>query len=136
MLETMSREVPSLHRSLHTVLAQEIVRSQGIMLLLGSMGSRERVAAFLLNLSRRLVRRGCSGTQIQLPMTREEIGSYLGLTIETVSRVFSSLQRDGLMEVRQKDLRNIDITGLERILARNDGASRSPWADVCEPGVY
>src|SRR6185503_9094714 len=119
MLETMARDVPSLHRSLNTALAQEIVRSQGIMLLLGSLGSTERVAAFLLNLSRRLVRRCCSGTQIQLPMTREETGSYLGLNIETVSRVFSSFQRDGLLEVRQKDLRSIDIKGLEGVLGRN-----------------
>jgi CRP/FNR family transcriptional regulator len=87
------------------------------MLLLGSMRAEERLATFLLNLSRRFVRRGYSPTEFHLRMTREEIGSYLGLKLETVSRLFSAFQKDGLIEVQQKHVRIRDNSGLERVLA-------------------
>jgi CRP/FNR family transcriptional regulator len=117
MVEQMSREVPTLQRHLHAVLAREIVRDHGVMMLLGSMRAEERLATFLLNLSRRFVRRGYSRSDFQLRMTREEIGSYLGLKLETVSRLFSLFQKDGLIEVNQKHVRILDIDGLERVLA-------------------
>jgi CRP/FNR family transcriptional regulator len=69
-----------------------------------------------LNLSKRSTRRGWSACDFNLRMTREEIGSYLGLKLETVSRLFSKFQDDGLMEVNQKHVRIADIAGLERIL--------------------
>ena len=78
-------------------MSREIVRDHGVMLLLGSMRAEERLAAFLLNLSQRFSARGYSGTDFHLRMTREEIGSYLGLKLETVSRVFSRFQDDGLI---------------------------------------
>jgi CRP/FNR family transcriptional regulator len=87
------------------------------MLLLGSMAAEERLAAFLLNLSRRFLRRGYSGSDFVLRMTREEIGSYLGLKLETVSRLFSAFHRDGLIDVQQKQVTIVDIRGLERVLA-------------------
>jgi len=87
------------------------------MLLLGSMRAEERLATFLLNLSRRFVRRGYSSSEFHLRMTREELGSYLGLKLETVSRLFSTFQKDGLIEVQQKHVRIRDIAGLERVLA-------------------
>ena len=98
------------------MLAREIVRDHGVMMLLGSMRAEERLATFLLNLSRRFLRRGYSASDFHLRMTREEIGSYLGLKLETVSRLFSQFQRDGLIEVEQKHVRIVDITGLERVL--------------------
>ncbi|MDH4094982.1 MAG: fumarate/nitrate reduction transcriptional regulator Fnr [Betaproteobacteria bacterium] len=117
LIEQLSREVPALQRQLHAVLAREIARDHGVMLLLGSMRAEERLATFLLNLSRRFVRRGYSPTEFQLRMTREEIGSYLGLKLETVSRLFSAFQKDGLIEVQQKHVHIRDIGGLERVLA-------------------
>jgi CRP/FNR family transcriptional regulator len=119
LIEEMSREVPALQRHLHTVLAREIVRDHGVMMLLGSMRAEERLATFLLNLSRRFVRRGYSSSDFHLRMTREEIGSYLGLKLETVSRLFSQFQADGLIDVQQKHVRILDIAGLERVLAKN-----------------
>ncbi len=116
LVEKIGRDVPSLQRRLHAVLAREIVRGQGIMLLLGSMGARQRLAAFLINLSRRFARRGYSDSHFLLRMTRHEIASYLGLKFETVSRGFSAFQRDGLVEVRQKKIVIVDIGGLERVL--------------------
>ncbi|HEX6693029.1 MAG TPA: helix-turn-helix domain-containing protein [Burkholderiales bacterium] len=115
-VEEMAREVPALARHLHAVLAREIVRDHGVMMLLGSMRAEERLATFLLNLSRRFVRRGYSASDFHLRMTREELGSYLGLKLETVSRLFSRFQEEGLIEVQQKHVRIVDTAGLERIL--------------------
>jgi len=117
LIEKLSHEVPALQRHLHSVLAREIVRDHGVMLLLGSMRAEERLATFLLNLSRRFVRRGYSASDFHLRMTREELGSYLGLKLETVSRLFSQFQADGLIDVQQKHVRILDIAGLERVLA-------------------
>jgi len=116
LIEQMAREVPSLQRHLHAVLAREIVRDHGVMMLLGSMRAEERLAAFLTNLSKRFVRRGYSASDFHLRMTRDEIGSYLGLKLETVSRLFSQFQKDGLIAVEQKHVRILDIAGLERLL--------------------
>ncbi len=117
LIEEMSREIPALARQLHAVLAREIARDHGVMMLLGSMRAEERLATFLLNLSKRFVRRGYSPTEFHLRMTREELGSFLGLKLETVSRLFSAFQKDGLIEVQQKHVRIRDTEGLERVLA-------------------
>ena len=117
LVEQMAQEIPALQRQLHAVLAREIVRDHGVMMLLGSMRAEERLATFLLNLSKRFLRRGYSSSDFHLRMTREEIGSYLGLKLETVSRLFSQFQKDGLIEVNQKHVRILDIAGLERVLA-------------------
>jgi len=117
LIEDLSREIPALQRQLHAVLAREIARDHGVMMLLGSMRAEERLATFLLNLSKRFVRRGYSSTDFHLRMTREELGSFLGLKLETVSRLFSSFQKDCLIDVQQKHVRIRDIAGLERVLA-------------------
>jgi CRP/FNR family transcriptional regulator len=116
LIESMARDYPQLQRHLHSVLSREIVRDHGVMMLLGSMRAEERLAAFLSNLSKRFVRRGYSPSDFHLRMTREEIGSYLGLKLETVSRLFSQFQKDGLIAVEQKHVRILDIAGLEKIL--------------------
>lgn len=115
-LEAMSRELPSLQRHLHKIMSREIVRDQGIMLLLGSMRAEERLAAFLLNLSQRLAARGFSPTQFQLRMSRQEIGSYLGLKLETVSRAFSHFQDEGLISVKVRSIEILDLTRLQACL--------------------
>ena len=118
LIELLGRELPSLQRGLEAALAREIQRSQSVMMILGSMGARERLAAFLVNLSRRYLRGGLSSSELHLRMTREEIGSYLGLKLETVSRLFSGFQRDGLMEVHLKHVRILDMPGLQRALGQ------------------
>ncbi len=115
-LEALSREIPSLQRHLHKIMSREIVRDQGIMLLLGSMRAEERLAAFLLNLSQRFATRGLSGTQFQLCMSRQEIGSYLGLKLETVSRAFSHFQTEGLINVKVRTIEIINLEGLRASL--------------------
>jgi CRP/FNR family transcriptional regulator, anaerobic regulatory protein len=94
------------------------VREHGVMMLLGSMRAEERLAAFLLNVSQRFAARGYSATDFHLRMTRDEIGSYLGLKLETVSRAFSKLQEEGLIEVQQKHIRLLDTAALKQSLSR------------------
>jgi CRP/FNR family transcriptional regulator len=122
-VEELSREFPPLQRHFHKVLSREIVRDQGVMLLLGSMRAEERLAAFLLNLSQRFVRRGFSASEFVLRMTREEIGSYLGMKLETVSRLFSRFHDEALIEVRQKHVRILDPVRLRELITSNHAAA-------------
>ena len=103
-IEDLSRQVVSLQHHVHKIMSREIVREHGVMLLLGSMRAEERLAAFLLNLVQRLHSRGFSRSEMVLRMTREEIGSYLGLKLETVSRTFSKFAEDGIIDVKQRHL--------------------------------
>jgi CRP/FNR family transcriptional regulator len=114
-LEEVSTKVRGLQRQFHRLMSREIVRDHGVMLLLGSMRAEERLAAFLLNLSQRFLARGYSPSDFNLRMTREEIGSFLGMKLETVSRAFSKLQEENLVEVRQKHIRILDVPGLKGI---------------------
>ena len=116
-LEELSRQVESLQHQFHKVMSREIVRDHGVMMLLGSMRAEERLAAFLLNLSKRFMARGYSPAEFHLRMTRDEIGSYLGLKLETVSRAFSKFQDEGLVSVQQKHIRIVDIEGLRLMLS-------------------
>ena len=118
-LEELAREVTGLQRHLHKVMSREIIRESGVMMLLGVMRAEERIAAFLLNLSQRLSARGYSPLEFHLRMTREEIGSYLGLKLETVSRAFSKFHQDGLIEVEQKFVRIRDVAGLKEVYAHH-----------------
>ncbi|MCX7163470.1 MAG: helix-turn-helix domain-containing protein, partial [Rhodocyclales bacterium] len=120
-LENLSSEIRTLQHHLHKVMSREIVRDHGVMMLLGTMRAEERLAAFLLNLSQRFTARGYSPAEFHLRMTREEIGSYLGLKLETVSRAFSRFQDEGLISVQQKHIRILDIRRLKTLLAPPDG---------------
>src|SRR5581483_696659 len=117
-LEEVAATVPGLQRQFHRLMSREIVRDQGMILLLGSMRAEERLAAFLLNLSQRFRARGYSPSDFNLRMTREEIGSFLGIKLETVSRLFSRFHDDRLIEVEQKHVRILDVAGLQRLTGR------------------
>ena len=108
---------PGLQRQLHKVMSRELVRDQGVMMLLGTMRAEERLAAFLLNLSQRFVARGYASNEFHLRMTRDEIGSYIGLSLETVSRLFSRFHAEGLIAVQQKHIRILDILGLKSMMS-------------------
>ena len=109
---------PDLQRSLHRVMSRELVRDQSVMMLLGTMRAEERLATFLLNLSQRFRARGYSQIEFHLRMSRDEIGSYLGLSLETVSRLFSKFQQQSLITVQQKHVRIEDIGLLRGVLRR------------------
>jgi CRP/FNR family transcriptional regulator len=122
-LEQLSSQVRTLQHHFHKVMSREIVRDHGVMMLLGTMRAEERLATFLLNLSQRFTARGYSAAEFHLRMTRDEIGSYLGLKLETVSRAFSRFQDEGLISVQQKHIRILDIPGLKKILEHPPTAS-------------
>ena len=115
-IEELSREVSSLQRHVHKIMSREIVREHGVMLLLGSMRAEERLATFLLNLVQRLHARGFSKSELILRMTREEIGSFLGLKLETVSRTFSRFSEEGIVEVKQRHVHILDTDALRDIV--------------------
>jgi CRP/FNR family transcriptional regulator len=118
-IEHMGQDGEHLRHHLYRLLSLEIIRNHAIMLLLGSMSGEDRLAMFLLNLSQRLCERGYSATNFILRMTREEIGNHLGLTIETISRIFSKFQDRGLLEVHLKNIRIVDIQGLRDMLGKH-----------------
>ena len=96
------------------LMSREIVREHSLMMLLGSMSAEERLGAFLLNISQRMEARGYSSSEFHLRMSRAEIGSYLGMTLETVSRTFSSFQQQRLLVVDKKHVRIVDPDSLGR----------------------
>ena len=98
-------------------MSREIVRDQGVMLLLGNMRAEERLAAFLLNLSNRLYSRGFAANDFILRMSREEIGSYLGLKLETVSRTFSKFHHEGLILVEHKHIQILEPQALKKMVS-------------------
>ncbi len=115
-IESLSREFSELQHHVHKIMSREIVREHGVMLLLGSMRAEERLAAFLLNLVQRLHSRGFSQSELVLRMTREEIGSYLGMKLETVSRTFSKFVDEDIIEVKQRYVQIKDTEALRRIV--------------------
>ena len=116
-IEELSREVTALQHHVHKIMSREIVREHGVMLLLGSMRAEERLAAFLLNLVQRLHARGFSQSELVLRMTREEIGSYLGLKLETVSRTLSKFHHEGLILVEHKHIQILEPQALKKMVS-------------------
>ena len=119
-LEELARSVPALQHNLHQFLSREIGREQKLMLLLGTMRAEERLAAFLVNLAERHWQRGYSSSEFVLRMSRDEIGNYLGLTLETVSRSFSRFRKQGLLEVQGRNVKLLDLAALKRQAARHE----------------
>ena len=116
-LQHMAYAMPPLQKQFARIISADITRDQGLMLLAGAMNAGQRLAAFLLSLSHRYRRLGYSPVRFVLPMTREDIGSYLGLTIETVSRTISRFQRERLLSVRQRrEVQITDIEGLTKLV--------------------
>jgi CRP/FNR family transcriptional regulator len=116
-LEELFGSIPSLLHHFHRMMSQEITREQNVMLLLGNMRAEQRFAAFLTNLSSRYAARGYSSTTFQLRMSREEIGNYLGLTIESISRLLSRLKKQGLLRVANREIELLDLIKLRALAA-------------------
>lgn len=114
-LEELLHDIPSLMHQFHRLMSREIATDHGMMMVLGNMSAEQKLAAFLLNLSERLGARGLSPTVMRLSMSREEIGNYLGLKLETVSRTFSKFQGDGLVQVERRNLTVTDLPALRQL---------------------
>lgn len=115
-LEELTSSIPSLQHQMYRLLSKEIGQDTDMVLLLGKKNAEERLAAFLLGLSQRLQKRGLSPTDFYLSMSRHEIGNYLGLAVETVSRLFTRFQDDGLMRVDRKHIELLNLPALETLV--------------------
>lgn len=111
-------ECQALQHCVYKILGREIVRDHGMMLLLGSMRAEARVVAVLLDLSLRMQARGYSASEFLLRMSREDVGSFLGLTLETVSRTLSSLRKRGLIDAQRRHIEILDRNGLAGLIGR------------------
>lgn len=126
-LETLSAQVPGLQQQLHRLMSREVLRDHEHLLMLGKKGAEERLATFLVSVSNRFQERGYSATEFRLSMSRGDIGNYLGLAVETVSRLFTRLQTLGCIEVERKLVR---LTDPERLRAL---AGVRPCEPVAQP---
>lgn len=111
-IEALAAENPAVARFLYHRMSAALRDEHGWMAALGLLNADERVAAFLLDLSQRFAARGFSARRFLLRMTRAEIGSFLGLTLETVSRVFSRFHKLGLLKVTRRDIELLDMAAL------------------------
>ncbi len=118
-LESLLGAIPILLHRFHRLMSQEIIREQSVMLLLGNMRAEQRMTVFLINLSGRYAARGYSSTRFQLRMSREEIGSYLGLTIESISRLLSRFKKKGLLKIENREIELLDHAALTRLAGGN-----------------
>lgn len=107
-LESLAREIKGLQHQLFKILSREIVQDGELLLMLGKMNAEERLAACLLSFSRRFEQLGYSGTKFKLSMSRQDLGDYLGLALETVSRLFSRFHDEGLLAVDGRQIRILD----------------------------
>jgi len=114
-IEMLADHVYAVRHGVARLLSAEVVREAGLLMLVGNSSAEERVAAFLIDLSERYTARGYSGASLTLSMSREEIGSYLGMKLETVSRMFARLRQRGLIRLQGKDVHIIDLEGLRAL---------------------
>ena len=114
-MEDLSMQIPSLQRHFFTLMSREITNDQQLITMLSKNSAEERVATLLTSISARNARRNLSGSRFRLPMSRADIGNYLGLTVETVSRVFSRFQKQQLLDVDKKEINILDIDKLRSL---------------------
>ncbi len=117
-LSTLANQLPSLQQQFFRLMGKEILADQQMLLTVGTMRAEERLAAFLLSMSMRLQARGYSPSEFVLRMSREEIGSFLGLKLETVSRLFSRFAKAGLLRIQQRQVQIVDMQGLKQLLGQ------------------
>ena len=124
--ESLARQIPALQNQFHRILSRGLTQDQRHLLALGSMRAEERLAGFLLSLSERLAARGYTNHEFDLRMSREEIGSYIGIQIETVSRLLSRFAEAGLIQVKQRHVKLIDMDGLYELAGLSKVKNRTP----------
>lgn len=115
-LENLSSQIPSLKHQMFKVMSRKIGDDQQMMVLLGKKNADEKVASFLLNLSNRFKKRGYSATSFRLSMSRGEVGNYLGLAVETVSRVITRFQKSELIQVEGKEISIINLPEMQKLV--------------------
>jgi CRP/FNR family transcriptional regulator len=129
--EDLAQQIPALQKQFHRILSRELTQDQRHLLSLGSLRAEERLAVFLLNLSQRLAARGYQNNEFNLRMSRVEIGSYLGIQIETVSRMLSRFAESGLIQIKQRHIKLIDMNGLYELAGLHNPDHKDPAIPAC-----
>lgn len=117
-LDDLSGKMPNLRQQIMRLMSGEIKGDQEMILLLSKKNAEERLAAFILNLSHRFAERGFSPREFRLTMTRGDIGNYLGLTVETISRLLGRFQKSGMLSVKGKYITIEDMEKLTDIAGK------------------
>jgi CRP/FNR family transcriptional regulator len=131
VFEDLAQQIPALQKQFHRILSRELTQDQRHLLSLGSLRAEERLAVFLLNLSQRLAARGYQNNEFNLRMSRVEIGSYLGIQIETVSRMLSRFAESGLIQIKQRHIKLIDMNGLYELAGLPNPDHKAPAIPAC-----
>lgn len=120
-LETLAQQVPALQQQIYTIFSEELKQENDILMLLGKRSADTRLAALLINISSRYARRGYSASRFVLSMPRTDIANYLGLTAETVSRLFSRFQKEKLIRAKGREVEILDLVGLSELAGTHCG---------------
>lgn len=112
LFKELGKEFPDLPYKMLEIMSRDILHSHELMLLLGKKNAEERLATYLLNMSSRMEKRSFSATQLNMNMSRSDIGNYLGMAEETVCRTFSRFQEEGLLTIRRKQIILNDLARL------------------------
>ena len=128
-LESLSREIPNLHHQLLRLMSKEIQQDQNLMLLLAQMPAETRLASFLLGMSERLNKRGYAANDFNLSMSRGDIANLLGMAVETISRLLSHFQDNGVLKVERKHITILKLDTLRK-LAAHCASNRSESSQV------
>ncbi len=123
-LQELCTELPSLQYQMLRLLGKEVSDDHDILLLLGTRSAEERLAAFLLSLSRRFAERGFSATEFNLSMSRHDIANFLGIAVETVSRQFSNFDKAGILQVKHRNVKILDLEKLEKMVEPGEKFNR------------
>lgn len=115
-LEKLSHKLPGLQKQIMRLVGKEFTLENQLLMMLGHLSAEEKLAAFLLSLSTRYKTRGLSGDEFYLQMSRQDIGNYLGLAIETVSRLFARFSEEKLLTVNRKHIKIINQAKLESMV--------------------
>lgn len=133
-LAQLGHEHPCIERLLYSIFSRELVHKHRMFRLLGTLGAEARLASFLLGLADRFGQLGYSRTSFTLRMTRQEIGSYLGMQLETVSRTLSAFAAAGLIKVDRRAVTLSDVDGLRRIIEpQKDDCAQRPMTRTARP---
>jgi len=122
LLENLCHDLPGLQKQMRRIMGKEVNNDHKLLLLLGKMTAEERLASFLLSLSRRMEERHWKGNEFNLMMPRQDIANYLGMAVETVSRLFASFQSEKIIEVDRRHITILDMASLKAMVGESDSA--------------
>ncbi len=120
-LESLCTTLPGLQHQMRRIMGKEVSEEHQMLLMLGKMNAEEKIATFLLSISRRMDERHWKATEFVLSMPRQDIANYLGLAVETVSRLFAQYQESGIIEVDRRRISIVDLGALKVIVGECKG---------------